>query len=296
MENKFDTMDGHLLHAEREWIRQMFAGTVHNIGNVITVAKLAVSELKESNAEKRELIDVILEEMLPTLEKHATDGTIGHFLTEDVQGKEFLDGMKALLEHKKHIMDDQHTTITSLDAKFDHVTEIINLQQRLIRGTGHSESVRCSTLLKDAIKMMDDSSVRHQVDVNTILTKDGIFSVDPSMVTQVFINLIKNAIEALDRVFDRQRAITIEVCHDHREDGDFLKTTFTDNGPGISEDNLARIFDFGFSTKNPGDYNRGVGLNYCKGTIEKFRGIITVDSTVGIGTTFSVWLPLSDDE
>ena len=106
VDKKFDNAEGHLLHAEREWIRQMFAGTVHNIGNVITVAKLAVSELKESNSEKAELIDVILKEMLPTLEKHAADGTIGYFLSKDTQGREFLDGMKALLEHKKHILDD----------------------------------------------------------------------------------------------------------------------------------------------------------------------------------------------
>lgn len=294
MDNRFENDDGHLLHAEREWIRQMFAGTVHNIGNVITVAKLAVSELKESNVEKRELIDVILEEMLPTLEKHVSAGTIKEFLTEDAQGREFLNGMKALLEHKKNILDDQHNTIDSLDAKFDHVSEIINLQQRLIRGTGHSESVHCSTLLADAVKMMDDSAVRHQVDIEVNVVEDGVVCVDPSMLTQVFINLIKNSIEAMDRVFDRPRKMNIDVRHE-QNGRDCVKVTFADNGPGISEENLGRIFDFGFSTKSTGSSNRGVGLNYCKGTVEKFDGTMNVDSTPGRGTVFTVLFPATDD-
>ena len=63
-----------------------------------------------------------------------------------------------------------------------------------------------------------------------------------------------------------------------------------DNGPGIPEANLSRIFDPFFTTKPVGK-GTGLGLSICYGIINKMGGKIDVQSTVGKGTRFRIWIP-----
>jgi signal transduction histidine kinase len=80
---------------------------------------------------------------------------------------------------------------------------------------------------------------------------------------------------------------------------DIIKTTdpigekviIRDTGVGISEENLARIFDPFYTTKDDG---LGLGLFICKNIIEDHHGTMTVESQPGVGTAFSIWLPGMD--
>jgi two-component system, NtrC family, sensor kinase len=107
----------------------------------------------------------------------------------------------------------------------------------------------------------------------------------PSELQQVFLNLINNAIDAMEpaggtltiRSTLRDAHIVIEV---------------SDTGPGIPEANLHRIFDPFFTTKPVGK-GTGLGLSICYGIIHKIGGKIEVKSSVGTGTTFSVYLPVA---
>jgi signal transduction histidine kinase len=66
-----------------------------------------------------------------------------------------------------------------------------------------------------------------------------------------------------------------------------------DTGEGIAPENLSRIFDPFFTTKEPGK-GTGLGLAICARIIDTFRGRITLESTPGKGTVFTIWLPLTD--
>ena len=74
--------------------------------------------------------------------------------------------------------------------------------------------------------------------------------------------------------------------------GKFLKIVFSDAGTGIKDEDLAKIFDPFFTTKDPGR-GTGLGLSICLRIIESFRGKIRVDSEVGKGTSFIIYLPLT---
>jgi signal transduction histidine kinase len=295
-QNVFPSEEQSVQRAEQDWMRQMFSGTIHNIGNVITVARLAVAELEEANAEKKEVLKVILDEILPQLDQHSEAGTIGEFLTSDPEGSHFIASICKLLEHQKSILDEQQETVTALNLKLNHITEIINLQQRLVSGVGHQEVVPYSHLVKDAVKMMGESANRHGVRVELDIQEDGYVDVDPSMMTQVLINFLKNSIEALDELVDRERNLQISTFRCLHGDEPCVACRFKDNGPGIDPDNLKKIFEFGFTTKQSEGYGRGVGLNYCRSTIEKFNGDLDVESSPGKGTTFTVWLKEAEDE
>ena len=105
---------------------------------------------------------------------------------------------------------------------------------------------------------------------------------------QVFLNLVNNSIQAMEH---EGGTITISC----QRDGDWIRTTVADTGPGIPAANLKRIFDPFFTTKPVGK-GTGLGLSICFGIIHQMGGEIEVESTVGEGTAFIIRLPLSENE
>ena len=110
------------------------------------------------------------------------------------------------------------------------------------------------------------------------------------MLKQVFVNLLLNAVEAMGSGKERkERAwIRVRVERDVREA--FLAVCIEDNGPGIPEHLLTRIFDPFFTTKQRRK-GTGLGLSVSQGIVRKLGGHLEVQSRVGQGTTFTVFLP-----
>lgn len=109
---------------------------------------------------------------------------------------------------------------------------------------------------------------------------------DANRVKQVLINLIMNALQAMDgggRLFLRSA-----VTDDSR-----VAIEVGDTGPGIPPDALARIFAPFFTTKNPGE-GTGLGLFVTRRIMEEVGGTIAVESTVGEGTSFTLTFPVAD--
>ncbi|WP_050813951.1 sensor histidine kinase [Pseudodesulfovibrio mercurii] len=111
---------------------------------------------------------------------------------------------------------------------------------------------------------------------------------DPGQLQQVMINLLNNAIHA---VVDRHGAKggRIEVVA-RRDDRNQAEITVTDNGSGINQESLSKIFMPFFTTKAPGQ-GTGLGLSVCHSIIDSLGGELTVASTKGEGTTFTVRIP-----
>jgi PAS domain S-box-containing protein len=113
---------------------------------------------------------------------------------------------------------------------------------------------------------------------------------DPNQLEQVFLNLISNARDAMEKV-TRKRELTIStglIFHDAWKD---MEIAFKDTGSGIPEENLDKIFEPFFSTKEVGK-GTGLGLSICYGIIEAHGGRIEVESKLHEGTTFHVILPV----
>ena len=102
---------------------------------------------------------------------------------------------------------------------------------------------------------------------------------------QVLLNLINNSLDAMEK-----QGGTLEISSRAEEEGN-LVIEVKDNGPGIPAVNLERIFDPFFTTKPVGK-GTGLGLSICYGIVKKLGGEIEVSSTVGVGTTFRIKMPL----
>ena len=125
--------------------------------------------------------------------------------------------------------------------------------------------------------------VKHKT-VNKQLREIPLVECSPSQINQVFLNLITNAAQATDDVAG-QITVTTGVVP-----GGQVRVDVSDNGHGIPENILAKIFDPFFTTKEVGQ-GTGLGLSIAYKIVQEHGGRIEVKSTVGRGTTFSVFLP-----
>lgn len=127
----------------------------------------------------------------------------------------------------------------------------------------------------------------------------GYIRVDPVQFSQVIINLAVNAKDAMNgsgtlTIATRTEALTepYQFGEDLVKPGEFVVVDVQDNGCGIPPENMSRIFDPFFSTKeNVVGSGTGLGLAMVYGIVRQTEGFIRVNSTVGRGTIFSIYLP-----
>jgi two-component system, NtrC family, sensor kinase len=112
--------------------------------------------------------------------------------------------------------------------------------------------------------------------------------VDPHQIQQVFLNIVNNARQAIEA--SRSRG-TVRVTT--RAEGERVRIRFQDDGPGISPENLKKIFNPFFTTKPVGK-GTGLGLSLSYGIIQEHGGNISAESTPGKGTTFIIDLPITN--
>ena len=128
---------------------------------------------------------------------------------------------------------------------------------------------------------------------------DGIWPVeaDEGQLIQAINNIIINADQAMPEggiIKVQAENIRIDGSNGLRiPEGTYVRISIQDQGIGISEENLAKIFDPFFTTKPKGT---GLGLTTAYSIIKKHNGVIKVDSKIGIGTTFQIYLPASHEE
>ncbi|MCE9518173.1 MAG: response regulator [Verrucomicrobia bacterium] len=163
-----------------------------------------------------------------------------------------------------------------------------------LRGFCHPEELVASDCsiaepLQSAVRLLAgpfrESSVILEDDVPETLTVRG----DKNQLTLVFLNLLKNALDALSTTTvssGDQRQIRVSAS---ARGADLVEVSVTDNGPGIPMEHLTHIFDPFFTTKAPGE-GTGLGLSICYRIISAHGGAITANSQPGLGTQFTIRL------
>lgn len=133
--------------------------------------------------------------------------------------------------------------------------------------------------------------VQHRTNVMTDIQPDlPEVRLEPNKLSQVLVNLIINAAHAMPTGQLAINALHLAAWHD----GVSVHISVADNGLGMSEQTVAKIFDPFFTTKEIGA-GTGLGLSICHSIITQAGGDIVVDSTEGVGTTFTITLPVADD-
>ena len=133
-------------------------------------------------------------------------------------------------------------------------------------------------LLDESLTLID---LPEKIEIFNCLTDEPTLHVDPDKIKRVFVNLIKNAIDAMPN----GGKITIES----KQANGCLEVSFSDTGRGICDEVLPKLFAPLFTTKAQG---MGFGLAICKRIIEAHGGKVTVKTVKAHGTTFTVTIPI----
>ena len=144
-------------------------------------------------------------------------------------------------------------------------------------------------LLREMAAITDQKARNARVSLSLDIAPDlPPVKATPSVVQQVILNLLNNAVDALEKTGGEIIMTAREVPEQH-----MLLVKVADNGPGIPTEIKSRIFDPFFTTK-PAGKGTGLGLSICYGIVRGLGGSISVDSEVGQGTVFYVLLPLEE--
>jgi signal transduction histidine kinase len=161
------------------------------------------------------------------------------------------------------------------------------ITHQLLGFVGKSEStiseVNLAELAEEAIQLIAHEAQSRDIRIGRQIEPptNTIWS-DPYQIRQVMLNLLTNAMHAVDS------AGTITIAMEDLGDTQVIKVS--DTGPGIPRENLDKIFEPFFSTKPPGQ-GTGLGLFVSRGIVEKLGGTIEVTSQIGQGASFSIRLP-----
>ncbi len=142
-----------------------------------------------------------------------------------------------------------------------------------------ADAVEIVKMGKKAKEITFITHVRDQIPLLTLV---------PDQIAQVFINILLNAVDALK---GKKGVITSEFERDDAR----VRVAISDNGTGISQENLPKVFEPFFTTKPVGE-GTGLGLWVSYGIVRSFRGDITVQSEEGKGTSFAIVLPLNSKD
>ena len=162
------------------------------------------------------------------------------------------------------------------------------------------KDVDLNDITADLLKMIRRVIGEH-ITLNTVSCHNlGLVRADPGQIEQILMNLCVNARDAMPdggsiTIETDNVSLDEEFCRNHAwaEPGDYALLIVSDTGCGMSQDILSNIFDPFFTTKGVGE-GTGLGLSTVYGLVRQHQGLIDVESEVGKGTTFRIYLPLID--
>ncbi|MGG1863243.1 ATP-binding protein [Bacillus safensis] len=247
-----------------------FTGGIGTVAD-ITKQKLAKLELERSN-----------QQLQMQAQKLAVAGQIAAGIAHEVRNpltsvNGFLQLMKTQYPERTDYFDIIFSEIKRIDFVLSELLMLAKPQ------SVHFQEVQLHGLLEQVITLLKTNAVLSNIDLKQPFKKQdaGAILADANQMKQLFINLIKNAIEAMPE----GGSIYISTEKLMNE----WKITIQDEGKGMSEEDIQKIYDPFFSTKTEGT---GLGLTICATILKDHHGRMDVVSELGKGTTFHIYLPV----
>jgi C4-dicarboxylate-specific signal transduction histidine kinase len=259
---------------------EVATNVLHNVGNVLNSVNVSAG-LVADNAKKSKVS--YLGKVVALLNEHAAD--LGTFITADPKGRQLPGYLSQLAEQ---LAREQLSAITELELlrqNIEHIKEIVAMQQNHALVSGLKEIINLKDLVEDSLRMNDGAMQRHQITILREFDPVPSVNVEKHKIMQILVNLIRNAKHACEDTGRADKRITVGLTNG---DGR-IKISVADNGVGIPAENLARIFNHGFTTRKDG---HGFGLHSGALAAKELGGSLTAHSPgPGRGATFILELP-----
>lgn len=272
----------------------VFSGVGEEVDGFYVLARDLTEEKRVEDERKK------LEEKLRVAQRLNALGTLAGGVAHDFNN--LLMGIQGRASLMSVNMDASHPLLEHVTAIEEYIRSAANLTKQLLgfaRGGKYEvKATDLNELLEKSSKMFSRTKKElrvHQMFCNSSLVAE----VDRRQIDQVLLNIYLNAWQAMpeggDLYIVTKQTIIDETLQNFYEipSGKYAKISITDTGIGMTEDVRLRVFDPFFTTKEK-QRGTGLGLASAHGIIKNHNGLLTVYSEPGEGTTFNIYLPLSN--
>lgn len=265
---RLESLNTRLLLASREaGMADVAKEVLHNAGNVMNSLSISAHSIHaltmESKVEGyRRTLDLLSEH----------EQNLAWYLTEDPRGQTVLTYLEALTDMMERRDRNLQGEMESLRTSIEHLKQIIQSHNGLVRTTDVDTSIRISICVEEALSILAPAFERHGIQCDAQISEELVAKGDPITLVQVLTNLLTNAKEALSTPGLVDKSIRI---YTNQLPGGGASIIVEDNGIGIPADKLVSIFDQGFSTKRHGT---GIGLHYCANAAQTMGWTLTATS------------------
>lgn len=198
---------------------------------------------------------------------------------------ESIDQAMAVLERKRdadYIINDTQVIFSEVDSGLKRVSDIVlNLKSFARTNPSDRSHADINEAIRSALKILNNE-IKYKCELEVDLQSLPEIYCNLNEVSQVFLNIIHNAVQAVKR----QGTITINSWYDEE-----INITIADDGEGMESETLAQVFN-PFYTNKPLGMGTGLGLSVSHGIIEDLGGNISVKSEINKGTEFTIRLPV----
>lgn len=263
-----------LIHNEKmASIGQLAAGVAHEINNPTGFISSNLYTMKEYLAVYK-LLFYKMDHLIELLQIHNSDSV--RSVIEEIIKFQKKEDFTFILEDACKLLDE------SIDGARRIKEIVLGLRNFARPSNSEYKLANINTAIEDAVRLTINE-LKYKCELVKKLGDLPDIPCRLDQLTQVFVNLLVNASQAIE-----EHGIVKVKTELNKE---YVVISFYDNGSGIPEENLDKLFDPFFSTKEVGK-GTGLGLSISHGIIEKHKGTIEVSSTLGEGTCFIIRLPV----
>ncbi len=240
-----------------------------------------------------------LENQLRQAQKMEAIGTLAGGIAHDFNN--ILTAIIGYIQLVQMELQDRPGLNAKLNEAYAAATRAKDLVQQILtfsRKAEHSKRpLKLSSVVKETVKLIR-SSIPSTIEIRQEISTSETIVADATRMHQMVMNLCTNAYQAMEqkggimwvRLTETCRSAPVGSKHEGEERA-YLKLEISDTGCGIDRNDLDKIFDPYFTTKETGE-GTGLGLSMVHGIVEEHGGFIEVESLPGKGTTFSIFLPV----
>lgn len=272
-----------LAASRRAGMAEVATDVLHNVGNVLNSLNLT-SELINETLSNSKLGN--LSSVSKMLKEH--EGDLANFLTRDPKGQRIPSYMSKVIDLLVQEQMELSSKATTLTEKTNHIKDIIRTQQSYAKVAGVETETTLEDVINSALAIGTDSFKRHQLEITQDLEPMGLLRIDQQRLLQILVNLISNAKQATKASDLENKRIEIisSRCAEDR-----LRIEVRDNGIGIPKENMTKIFQHGFTTRDKG---HGFGLHGSALAAQELGGSLIAESEgPGKGASFILEIPLN---
>ena len=223
--------------------------------------------------------------------------SIAHEINSPLQGiTALLSVIRMKYEHDKELLGQIKLINNAFISIRNTVRNLIDLNRP---GKEKKQPMSINQIIENTVALTRSHLKKNMVNIKLDLAaKTSEINASPQQIGQVIMNLVNNAVESIINAPDFQQKLSQssqvggEISIDTRNRSEEIIITVKDNGPGISDDDLTKIFDPFFTRKKT--MGMGVGLSICHGIIEDHKGVIFAHNPPEGGAVFTIRLPLSE--